>query len=218
MKQILCYGDSNTWGYWGNDWTRFPFEDRWPGRLEMLMGKDYRVIEEGLCSRTIVMEDSVQPHRSGLRYLQPCLMSQFPLDYLIVMLGTNDTKRRYGISAQEIGLAMEELLKTVLGFFHWTGARTKFLLIAPAPLQSYEGNFETDGESVFRFPACSPAYAVRAAFRFFTSSKRALQIPLDIHHSHHECVPHLQKICPCPIIRFGASLFQFPGHLQQKVL
>lgn len=148
MKQILCYGDSNTWGYWGNDWTRFPFEDRWPGRLEMLMGKGYRVIEEGLCSRTIAMEDSVQPHRKGISYLQPCLMSQFPLDYLIVMLGTNDTKRRYGISAQEIGLAMEELLKTVLGFFHWTGAETKFLLIAPAPLQSYEGNFEMDEDSL----------------------------------------------------------------------
>ena len=148
MKQILCYGDSNTWGYWGNDWTRFPFEERWPGRLELLMGKEYRVIEEGLCSRTIAMEDSVQPHRNGLRYLKPCLMSQFPLEYLIVMLGTNDTKRRYGLSAQEIGLAMEELLKTVLGFFHWTGAKTKFLLVAPAPLQSYEGDFEMDGGSL----------------------------------------------------------------------
>ncbi len=148
MKQIMCYGDSNTWGYWGNDWTRFPFEERWPGRLEMLMGKEYRVIEEGLCSRTIAMEDSVQPHRNGLRYLQPCLMSQFPLDYLIVMLGTNDTKRRYNISAQEIGLAMEELLKTVLGFFHWAGAGTKFLLMSPAPLQSCEGNFEMDEDSL----------------------------------------------------------------------
>lgn len=148
MKQILCYGDSHTWGYWGNDWTRFPFEERWPGRLEMLMGKEYRVIEEGLCSRTIAMEDAVQPFRNGLAYLQPCLMSHFPLDCLIVMLGTNDTKRRYGLAAQEIGLAMEELLKTVLGFFHWTGTRTKFLLIAPAPLQSYAGNFEMDGDSL----------------------------------------------------------------------
>ena len=65
---------------------------------------------------------------------------------LITSIGDFGKKGFY--NAQEIGLAMEELLKTVLGFFHWTGAKTKFLLVAPAPLQSYEGGFEMDGDSL----------------------------------------------------------------------
>lgn len=65
MKQILCFGDSNTWGYDGESGERLPFKVRWTGRLQKAYeGKDVRIIEEGLCGRTTVFED---PFRQGRR-------------------------------------------------------------------------------------------------------------------------------------------------------
>lgn len=160
MHRILCYGDSNTWGYDGNDLTRFPYEVRWPGKLASRLGKEFFIVEEGLCSRTIAVEDEVQPYRSGLKYLKPCLMSQYPLEWVILMLGTNDTKSRYRLSVEEIALSMEELLRTMQSFFHWYQSKTKILLISPAPLQGIvEGNFEMDEDSVQKSRGLAQPYA-----------------------------------------------------------
>ena len=37
--KILCYGDSNTWGYIpGTDHQRFSKDERWPGALQRMLG------------------------------------------------------------------------------------------------------------------------------------------------------------------------------------
>ena len=36
MKRILCYGDSNTWGFMGESGERFDEQTRWPCLLEQL--------------------------------------------------------------------------------------------------------------------------------------------------------------------------------------
>lgn len=52
MKQILCFGDSNTWGYDGESRERLPWGVRWTSLLQEKLNKEeYRVIEEGLCGR-----------------------------------------------------------------------------------------------------------------------------------------------------------------------
>ena len=49
MKTIVCYGDSNTWGYIpGSAEERYPYDIRWTGVLQRLLGAEYHVIEEGL--------------------------------------------------------------------------------------------------------------------------------------------------------------------------
>ena len=54
MKQILCFGDSNTWGLDGETGKRFPWEERWTGILqEKLADRDIRIVEEGLCTHSI---------------------------------------------------------------------------------------------------------------------------------------------------------------------
>ena len=52
IKTVLCYGDSNTWGYMPETDGRFPWEVRWPGILQRRLGESYRVIENGICGRT----------------------------------------------------------------------------------------------------------------------------------------------------------------------
>ena len=66
MKQILCFGDSNTYGYIPENGKRYAYADRWTGILsERLKDEDCRVIEEGLCGRTTVFEDELRIGRRG---------------------------------------------------------------------------------------------------------------------------------------------------------
>ncbi len=55
MKNILCYGDSNTFGFTLHG-GRHPYDVRWTGRLQLALGPAYRVIEEGCGGRTTVFE------------------------------------------------------------------------------------------------------------------------------------------------------------------
>jgi len=47
MTTILCYGDSNTYGYNPVNGLRYPKDVRWTGVLQKLLGEQYAVIEEG---------------------------------------------------------------------------------------------------------------------------------------------------------------------------
>ena len=90
--RILCYGDSNTWGYIpGSDHKRYSKQERWTGILSEMLGDSYEVIEEGLNSRTLISNDtrSGKEGRNGFDYLLPCLDSHDPIDLVIIMLGTN---------------------------------------------------------------------------------------------------------------------------------
>ena len=98
-KHIVCYGDSNTHGYCAANDGRFDENERWPRLLEQKLGEDYLVLEEGLSGRTTCFNDPIHEGLSGLDYIYPCLMSHEPVDLLIIMLGTNDTKERFGASA-----------------------------------------------------------------------------------------------------------------------
>jgi lysophospholipase L1-like esterase len=114
MKNILCYGDSNTWGYNPQTKDRFPLDIRWPGVLRMELGSQYWVIEEGLNGRTSVWDDPIEGEwKNGLRFLTPCLESHAPLDLVIIMLGTNDLKMRYSVSTSDIARGLERIVFTV---------------------------------------------------------------------------------------------------------
>ena len=90
MKTILCFGDSNTWGYIPGSGERYPYENRWTGILQQRLGNQYRVIEEGLSGRYTVWDDPFRSGRNGSKLLLPLLESHAPVDLIIIMLGTND--------------------------------------------------------------------------------------------------------------------------------
>jgi lysophospholipase L1-like esterase len=111
MKKIVCFGDSNTWGFDPATGRRFAPATRWTGVLTRELGSGCAVIEEGLNGRTTVLDDPIEGlHKNGRRYLLACLESQAPLDLLILMLGTNDLKQRYALPASDIAEGAGQLV------------------------------------------------------------------------------------------------------------
>ena len=141
-KRILCFGDSNTWGAVPQEGTRHPEKVRWTGLLQELLGEDYQVIEEGYRGRTTVFDDEVKGRLSGLKYFGPCCDSQSPLDLVILMLGTNDLKTRFGVNAWTIASGFRRFLNT-LNTISMEGSRPKVLLVAPIKIDpAYKENEE----------------------------------------------------------------------------
>ncbi|MEH7222981.1 GDSL-type esterase/lipase family protein [Bacillus sp. JJ1566] len=142
-KRIVCFGDSNTWGYNAEDLTRFSEEIRWTSLLQKHLGGDYQVIEEGLSGRTSVIDDPLFEGLNALTYIHPCLMSHSPLDLVIIMLGTNDTKERFGLTAFNIAQGITRLAhkasRTAAGI---NGGFPKVLVVAPPPIGN--GYYGTD--------------------------------------------------------------------------
>ena len=128
MKQILCFGDSNTWGYDGETKKRLPWGIRWTSILqEKLASQDIRIIEEGLCGRTTIFEDPLREGRRGTAWLPVLLETHAPVDEIVLMLGTNDCKTAYGASAELIGKGISRLLDQI----QEKAPNAKVLLISP---------------------------------------------------------------------------------------
>lgn len=127
--RILCYGDSNTWGYRPLTGGRYEKEERWPGLLAVLTG--HEIIEEGLNGRTTVFTDYLEPYRNGFEYAAPCVMSHLPLDLIIVMLGSNDAKRRYHVTASEIARGLGEVVRQMRQYCERKGADPDILIVSP---------------------------------------------------------------------------------------
>lgn len=155
MKTIVCYGDSNTWGYDPVGQNRFSFEVRWPGVMRKTLGVGYWIIEEGLGGRTTVFDDPIELHRNGRTYLTPCLLSHRPFDLITIMLGTNDLKARFNVPAADIargaGALVEMVQKSDAGI---NDRPPKVLLICPPPIAPLAGtrlaDMFTDAEAKSR--------------------------------------------------------------------
>ena len=127
---ILCLGDSNTHGYCAdpNDCAdhgiRFNEEERWTCRLQKALGDEYLVTEEGLSGRTTVFVDPIHESMDALSVIYALLKSHEVIDLLIIMLGTNDVKERFGANAACIAAGMERLILK----------QPNILVVAPPPI------------------------------------------------------------------------------------
>jgi len=139
MKNILVFGDSNSWGY---DYAtydpqqgiakRMAFDERWPGRLQKMLGMDYYVIENCLNARTSMMADPYFPNRMGLPSLQVALDANAPLDLVAIKLGCNELKHMFGLTAGMIAFGVEQLVLEAKKN-HYGYPAPRVLIIAPHP-------------------------------------------------------------------------------------
>ncbi len=144
-KRILCYGDSNT--RWrvpsGMGMKRYSIQNRRPGILQNLLWENFEIIEEGLGGRTTMFDDP-RPEffgRNGLKTLPIVLETHLPLDIVIFMLGTTDTKEMMNLSTEETTEWIHKLIETVEKYkvLEWYSS-PKILVIVP-PIVKEDADF-----------------------------------------------------------------------------
>lgn len=136
--RIVCFGDSNTWGYNPENKKRFDDDIRWTGRLQTLLGSRYQVVECGINGRTTVFDEPFRDCRNGNLGIGYSLLENYPLDLLIISLGTNDLKY---VTPASMDRAMRSLLRTAKHSGLWNVSNTSvfrekenILVISPIPL------------------------------------------------------------------------------------
>lgn len=140
-KHILCIGDSNTHGLCtdpsenADHGSRYNEEERWTCLLQKALGEEYLVIEEGQSGRTCVYEDPAMDSVNLLPVLHALLNSHEPLDLLILMLGTNDAKKKFGTDAKKITKGMQILVEEAKSVPCWGADGPKILIVAPVPIE-----------------------------------------------------------------------------------
>jgi lysophospholipase L1-like esterase len=145
MKHILCYGDSNTWGYDPESTLRFNENTRWTGVLQQALGGTYRIIEEGLNGRTTVHNDIYRPYRSGVDLLPVLMESHAPIDIVVIMLGTNDLKAKYNSTSLQISNNVKSLSQLAISCEY--NPKTQIVLVSPSLIvnSNKDDNLEFSG-------------------------------------------------------------------------
>ena len=92
MKRILCYGDSNVWGFIPGSFNsetklakRHARSNRWTTVLQNKLGNNYEVISDGINERTTDLHE-INPGRSfrnGLTYLEYSIEIHYPIHLII---------------------------------------------------------------------------------------------------------------------------------------
>lgn len=144
-RRIVCFGDSNTWGYDAVTGGRFGKGVRYTGVLQDILSDGYIVVEEGLCGRTAVFDDPLNEGMNGLKYIVPCLQSHSRLDWLTIMLGTNDCKERFSATPQNIADGVRRLVRTASSLDIWL-SKPQIIVITPPPIEKGCETSDVSGE------------------------------------------------------------------------
>ncbi|WP_019633338.1 SGNH/GDSL hydrolase family protein [Actinomadura atramentaria] len=178
-KRILCFGDSLTWGWEpvaeAVPTRRHATAQRWPRALEAALGPGHEVVEEGLSGRTTTADDPVDPRLNGGAYLPAALASHFPLDLVVIMLGTNDAKAAFGRTPFDIATGMFTLVDQVARSGGGAGTvypAPRALVVAPPPLGAipdpwFAEVFRGAAEKIAELPRLYRALAGFAGAAFF---------------------------------------------------
>lgn len=188
MKTILCFGDSNTWGARPltrlDNIPRYGPDVRWGSVLRTTLGESYWVVEEGLNGRTTVWPDMVEgEYKSGKSYLPACLESHAPLDLVAILLGTNDLKHRFGLSAWDIAAGTGVLVQIVQSSpFGPNGTAPRVLLICPPPvarLTLFADMFAGATEKSQQMAGCYSAIAAKYHCEFLDAGQYIISSDVD---------------------------------------
>ncbi len=146
MYRILCYGDSNTWGFNPVSGLRFTEKERWPGVLRITLGDGFEVLEDGQNGRRIM---------GSLDLFESSVRENEPLDVVIIFLGINDLLFEKETKTGDLLNGIREMvLRLRDNFRDLHGVLPEVILIAAVPINSsqvVDGLYELEAEKVLRF-------------------------------------------------------------------
>lgn len=135
MKNVLCFGDSLTWGTDPSTSVRYARHERWPAVMGEKIGAGrVHVIEEALGGRTTAFDDhTAAADRNAARILPTLLASHQPLDLVVILLGTNDLKPHISGSPGAAASGVKRLIEIVRTFPYLDGTSTPQILVVAPP-------------------------------------------------------------------------------------
>ena len=111
MKNILCYGDSNTFGFNPKDNSRYDENTRWTAILQKNSGSEYNVINEGMPNRTGFVDNPDGFLFSSQKHFPEVLSKIESVYALILAIGTNDLMFEYNVTFDTVEKGLNNLIK-----------------------------------------------------------------------------------------------------------
>ena len=111
MKNILCFGDSNTFGVNPENGSRYDKKARWTGILQCLCKDNFHIIEAGCNNRTAFSDNPAGKMFTGYKILPELLNDN--LAYVILSIGVNDLQFQYKVSIDDIKNGISNLVKVI---------------------------------------------------------------------------------------------------------
>lgn len=130
MKRILCFGDSNTFGYNPETCGRYDKNTRWTGLLSKLL-PDCEIIEQGMNNRTGFFKNPDGLKFCGGEYLSIYLQNYRNLDVCIISLGTNDAQFFYKLDEDVTQKGVQNLIDSV----REVNKKTKIIIVPPVRIK-----------------------------------------------------------------------------------
>lgn len=132
IKNVLCFGDSNTWGLNPVTGKRFDENTRWTSLLNKHLGWGFNVIEAGQPNRTLVHNPPFDGVLNGVSYLKPYL-DKHDLDFIIIALGTNDLKKRFNLTPTLIADGLNDLINSIHIYYQQGSTLKSPIIIIASP-------------------------------------------------------------------------------------
>lgn len=114
-KRVLCFGDSNTFGYIPRDFRRYDKNTRWTGILSQLSKDKYTIIEAGCNNRTAFTDNPAGFEQTGYKILPSILKSSQP-DIVILAIGTNDLQFAFSVNEKDIEQGIKQLIDIIRSY------------------------------------------------------------------------------------------------------
>jgi lysophospholipase L1-like esterase len=186
VPTTLFYGDSNTWGFQFPNWSRLSIEETWPYLLYTLCMQEGRAIIpviNGLNGRLTAIDDPSWAGRNALTDFPTTLEINDPIDRLVIMLGSNDTKLKLNRSPNEIAAGIKLLIEIVkkLG---WSISKNmpKIMIISPPKLtneKAFDGEFVGAAAKLEALSGLLLQLALDEEVQFFNATHAPLELCID---------------------------------------
>lgn len=200
MKKVLCFGDSNTYGFVPGKCTRYDENTRWTGVLQALCGSDFSIIEGGCNNRTAFVDNPAGAEQTGYKILPEYLTKDY-FDIVVLAIGINDLQLFFRPTLEEFEQGIEKLIKITKDL----SPNAKIILVCPSKLdlagiKSGVFNFQFDETSVeksYHLPQIYKKLAEKHACKLVDLNEIAKVSPLDGLHfsaeSHKKIAENLYK-------------------------
>lgn len=189
MKKVLCFGDSNTYGFIPSSGGRYGKDVRWTGVLQKLLGAGFNVIEEGCNNRTCFAENPDGKLFTGIKILPELLTPD--LDFVILSIGVNDLQFQYGRNLSDFSTGIGALIELVKS----KSPSAKIILTAPSVISKnilksfFAAMFDSESiEKSLKLPEIYEKCAIEKGCIFLDLNK--IVKTSDVDGLHYEAEEH----------------------------